>query len=534
MSDLEAGHAALLRASWREARDRFTAAVALHESPAALDGLGDAARALLDAEGALSAHERGYAVARAAGDDRAAARLAIALVLDCTVFRGPAEASGWLERAASLLEGSPPCEERGMLTYMRGMLALRAGHDPEAAAAFAAEGVAMAREVGAVDGEMACLALEGLARVTAGAVAEGMRRLDEATTAAVAGEVADARLVQIICCHLIDACMRARDFDRATEWCRRVEEIATRFDDVEMFGACRISYGEVLIWRGAWPEAEHTLAAACRDVARAPRRVLDGVVRLAELRRRQGRADDATALLAEADEHPLGILVRGALALDAGDAAGACEAAQRFLRRVGAGDRLERVAALELLVRAGVAAGELGAAEAAAAELEATAAVVGTAPLRASALLARGRLSLADRDAACAALEDAADLLRAAGVRFEAAQARAELADALEAGGRPEAARRAADQARAELAALGLAGDAPPPPAREESAITPREREVLALLAQGRANEEIAAALVVSVRTVESHVANLYAKIGISGRSARAAATAFALSHGLA
>jgi hypothetical protein len=88
----------------------------VHESPAALDGLGEAARALLDAEGALSAHERGYAVARAAGDDRAAARLAIGLVLDCAVFRGPAEASGWLERAASLLEGSPPCEERGMLT----------------------------------------------------------------------------------------------------------------------------------------------------------------------------------------------------------------------------------------------------------------------------------------------------------------------------------------------------------------------------------------------------------------------------------
>ena len=57
---------------------------------------------------------------------------------------------------------------------------------------------------------------------------------------------------------------------------------------------------------------------------------------------------------------------------------------------------------------------------------------------------------------------------------------------------------------------------------------------MLALLAEGRSNEEIAAALVVSVRTVESHVANLYAKIGVSGRSARAAATAFALSRGLA
>ena len=54
------------------------------------------------------------------------------------------------------------------------------------------------------------------------------------------------------------------------------------------------------------------------------------------------------------------------------------------------------------------------------------------------------------------------------------------------------------------------------------------------MLAQGRSNEEIAAELVLSVRTVESHVASIYSKIGVSGRTARAAATAYALANGLA
>jgi DNA-binding NarL/FixJ family response regulator len=57
---------------------------------------------------------------------------------------------------------------------------------------------------------------------------------------------------------------------------------------------------------------------------------------------------------------------------------------------------------------------------------------------------------------------------------------------------------------------------------------------VLRLLARGRSNDEIARELVVSVRTVESHVAGVYRKIGVGGRIARAAATAYAITHGLA
>ena len=61
--------------------------------------------------------------------------------------------------------------------------------------------------------------------------------------------------------------------------------------------------------------------------------------------------------------------------------------------------------------------------------------------------------------------------------------------------------------------------------------LTHREIGVLRLVAAGSSNREIADALVLSVRTVERHVTNLYGKIEARGR---AAATAFAIAHGLA
>jgi DNA-binding NarL/FixJ family response regulator len=72
-----------------------------------------------------------------------------------------------------------------------------------------------------------------------------------------------------------------------------------------------------------------------------------------------------------------------------------------------------------------------------------------------------------------------------------------------------------------------------PAPVVEQSLLTAREQEVLRLVAQGRSNAAIAAELVLSVRTVERHVENVYGKIGVSGRTARVAATAWALVHGL-
>ena len=60
--------------------------------------------------------------------------------------------------------------------------------------------------------------------------------------------------------------------------------------------------------------------------------------------------------------------------------------------------------------------------------------------------------------------------------------------------------------------------------------LTPREVEVLGLLARGRSNKEIAAELVISPRTASNHVQHIYSKIDVSSR---AGATLFAMQHGL-
>jgi ATP/maltotriose-dependent transcriptional regulator MalT len=70
-------------------------------------------------------------------------------------------------------------------------------------------------------------------------------------------------------------------------------------------------------------------------------------------------------------------------------------------------------------------------------------------------------------------------------------------------------------------------GDERTPPATGElSELSEREHEVLELVAAGMSNEEIAERLFLSTRTVERHLSNIYAKLRLSGKSARAAAAA--------
>jgi LuxR family maltose regulon positive regulatory protein len=391
--------------------------------------------------------------------------------------------------------------------------------------------MALAREVGAVDVEMFALALNGLSLVSAGEIEVGMRRIDAAAAAAVGGEMTDADSIESVCCFAIDACKRVRDLERANEWCLRVRDIAVRFSDRHMFAVCRTHYADVLLWHGDWERAEHELMAAVKELsAIRPGREVDALARMAELRRRQGRFREAEELLACVTSHRFHPLVEGLLALDGGDAATALEAAARFLRRIGEADRFERVTGLELLVRAAVAGGDVRAGAEAAAELGAIAAASPTAPLRAAALLANGRVAAAGGDAGAGLLlDDAADLFDAAGARYDAALARLELATSLRSEGRPSLASRAEAGARDSLRELGACL-----PEERVGELSPRETEVLRLVARGLSNDDIARELVLSVRTVERHVANTYAKIGASGRTARAIATAWAHGHHIA
>src|SRR6185295_4357507 len=141
------------------------------------------------------------------GERPAAARMANWLALDSLDYRNEmAVASGWLGRAARLLEGAGPTPEMGFLVLIRGHLALMADNDPRRARAASAEGLEIARVSGSSDVEILSLALGGLARVSEGEVTEGMKLLDESTAAALGGEVKDLNAVGVSCCYMIHAC----------------------------------------------------------------------------------------------------------------------------------------------------------------------------------------------------------------------------------------------------------------------------------------------------------------------------------------
>ena len=178
---LREGRAALNRGAWEVAREAFEAALAESETPEALEGLGWALFWLDRTEEALDTREQAFRRYREAGDERSAARLAYGLAVDCIDLRGEAPASGWLERARRLLEGTAPGPEHEWLALWEGHFALMYRRDTAAARERGEVALDIGREQGLLDLEMLALALEGLVLVAEGEVEGGMRRLDEAT-----------------------------------------------------------------------------------------------------------------------------------------------------------------------------------------------------------------------------------------------------------------------------------------------------------------------------------------------------------------
>jgi ATP/maltotriose-dependent transcriptional regulator MalT len=505
---LDDGRAALERGDWSGARTVFETALEQEESAQALEGLGLAAWWLDDAPTTFDARERAYRLYSAAGDRRSAARVATAIAWDYEAFRGePAVANGWLRRAHRRLEGLEACPELGWLILREGELALRT--DTGEARRLATAGAAVGRELGSLDLEMTALALEGLALVSEGEVEAGMALLDEATAAAVSGELTDINAIGWTCCRLIAACERVGDYDRASQWCDRMLEFTRRWHIRSLFAVCRAQYASVLLERGSWADAERALLEATGTLAEArPAQASGAIARLGELRRRQGRTEEAALLFARAEGHPRSILGQAELALAAGDRPAAEELARSFLRRLPADDRLARAAGHELLVRIDPSSDGV---RASLAELEALAEHPGTPPLRAAAAFSQ---ALVEADAA--RMQEAIDLFERSGQPFESAQARLELARLT---GEPRHERAA----RAALARLGVG-------ASERGVLTRRELDVLRLVADGLSDPEIAARLVLSEHTVHRHVANIRGKLG---QSSRAAAAAYAARAGL-
>ncbi|HEX2281377.1 MAG TPA: hypothetical protein VHG52_06400, partial [Thermomicrobiales bacterium] len=363
---MNAGQDALARGAWQEAHDCFAAALQHEETPEILESLGLAAWWLHDGPAVFEIRERAYRLYRERDDQQGAARIAICLALDYYLFRGEhAVVNGWFQVAHRLLDGLDACTEHAIIDIWQGYVVLMSENDVVTARELGRRAAETARALGVIDYEMLAQALYGFALVSAGELAEGMRLLDEATTTAMSGDMADLDAIVTTCCFLIYACERVRDYDRAVQWCARASEISARWNYRFMFSFCQVHHAAVLIWRGDWSEAEAELIAATDDLtATHPAMAGEGMTRLAELRRRQGRLDEAATLLRQADTHPMrmasgnyALLGRAALELDRGDPATAADLAERFLRHIQNEDRLERVAGLEVLVRAQAALG---------------------------------------------------------------------------------------------------------------------------------------------------------------------------------
>jgi DNA-binding CsgD family transcriptional regulator len=449
--------------------------------------------------------------------------------------------SGWLARAQTLLAGAAESSEAGWVSLNLGMFE---GDRSRKEARFR-DALVVARHRHDADLEFATLAYLGASLVHADRAEEGMVLLDEALAAVAGGEVDDFCVLEEIFCQLFSACEHARDVTRAEQWIRIGDAIAERRRLPAVSAFCRTHYGGILTAAGRWPEADAALTEAVRLWGLGERFLRDGaLVRLADLRVRQGRFEEAEQLLDGLGSDREAARPLAAIRLAGGETSVAADILERAIRQF---DPLTTAAAplLSLLVDVHLAAGQVEEASAAAGQLATLAAGPANDYLVAVASLAQGRVCLAAGTGdprAC--LRDALAGFGRAQMPVEVAHSRLELAAllaterpevamaearaALEAFDRLQAARQV-DAAVALLRSLGVRttgagrGRAPGSPEADASPLSKREAEVLALLGLGLSNPEIADRLFISRKTVEHHVGNILAKLGLRSRAQAAA-----------
>lgn len=547
-SALTRAQQALAAGAWPEARALYDEALRYEDTAEAHDGLSQAAWWLNDGDLTIRCREAAFRLRRDSGDAAAAALTAIWLGSDYEDFRGDlAIASGWREQARRLLEPLPEGEVHGWLEVFEADSVLFFREDVNAARSHARKALEIARGCGAADMEVLARAIEGLSLVSEGDVDGGMKLLDGAAASVLAGDVTEDVWANRILCYLIFACERVRDFGRAAQWCEKMREMADRMHFTFAQGVCRAHYAAILMSRGNWDLAEEHLADATRMIeASRPAYSAECLVRLADLRLRQGRQEEAEAMLRGAEGHPSAMLGLAELALDSGRIRDAEDLVDRYLRHMPEANRLQRVPALELLIRAACLGGRHAAAAAALSALQAISDTVATTPLRGATAFSAAAIASAEgrNEDARVLLEDAVDLFDLSRTPYEAARARIELAAVLVTLGRFEAAAREAELARGVMEGLGsvfqarraavlvddIARRRNAPQARPDGDLTARQRDILRLIAQGRSDREIAAALGLSEHTVHRHVANILTRLDMP---TRAAAAAHAASHGL-
>jgi ATP/maltotriose-dependent transcriptional regulator MalT len=468
------------------------------------------------------------------GDAVGAARCALRLGTELLLMGDMAQGGGWLARSRRIIEeGDLDCVERGWLLVQAAIQCF--DEDPLTAHATFDQAV----EIGARFGDPDLVAMarsgQGWALIRLGRTAAGVALLDEAMVAVTAGEVS-ALVAGGVYCVAIEACQEVFDLRRAGEWTASLTRWCESQPDLVPYrGQCLAYRAEIMRLRGDWRDALEEAQRAGERLAGHP---AIGLVFYEQGELHRLRGDFAEAEEAYRQANLWGHSPQPGLAelrLAQGDVAAAAAAIRRVVDE--AQDRVTRSRVLAASVEIALATDDVGAARAAADELSGIAADLGAPLLGAVAARARGAVLLAEGDArvACDTLRRAWTAWRNLDAPYEAARVRVLVGLACRALGDEDTAEMEFDAARVAFEQLGAGPDVArvdslvrPAPSGEPHGLTPRESQVLRLVSAGLTNRAIAAELVLSERTVDRHVSNIFTKLGVSSR---AAATAYAYEH---
>ena len=524
---LRAGRTAHVRRDWHAAYEAFTRAG--EDAPLAtddLDALAIAAWQLGRGTESVRVTERVFAqLART--DPQSAAMKSVELGL-AWFTRGDLNiAQGWMNRARRLLDGAPVGPTHGYLAYLDALMAMQ---DSEALAVR----VQTLRDIcGRIDTPALtalCQVAEALAAISEARMNEAFALLDEAMLPVLAGQV-PLDWAGDIYCVVLNQFHHLADLPRMRAWTQSMERWCADFAASDNYGGvCDVHRLQLLVATDDYRKLEARLVATSQSLEEVNGWAAgEGYYQLGDVLRLRGDADGALAAFARA--RALGVEPQPGEALlrcRQGDS----QTAWTDLRVALAGE--ERVGRMRLLrgaVEVALARNSLDEAEMYCRELEDGAEAFGTPGFRAWAAHARGAILVqrGGNDDALTVLQSALREYRIQKSRYETAEIYEWMALAHRALGDDDTA--AADAATAQsiydqlgVEPAGICGSS------SSGGLTKRELEILTGIARGATNRQVAQQIFISEKTVARHLANIYAKLQVSSRTA---AVAWAHQHNL-
>lgn len=541
---LEDARRAFAERQWRAAFERFGQADGASSlGPDDLARLGDSAYLVGEDDVAVASWTRAHNAFVARDECLRAARVGFWLSLTLLLSGNGAQSSGWLSRTQRLLAGKEAeCAEHGLLVLMSGLFSMFNGDAEEACSSFE-QATSLAERFRDTDLLALSVLSHGQALVQIRQTEAGVKLLDEAMVAVTSGELSPIT-AGIIYCAVILTCERVYDLHRAHEWTVALDKwCGSQPELVAYRGQCLVHRSELMQFKGEWRLALAEAKRACKLLsARSVRSCGRAFYQRGEVHRLSGEWDRADEAYREAaargfEPQPGASLLR----LAQGDLSSAAAAIRRVEseagRQHGPGEGVQRVEILRPFVEIMLAADDVDSARAAAEELSRLASEMQVPFVEANAAQATGAVHLegGEPELALSFLRKAWTLWQQLDSPFEAARARVLIGRACERLGDEDTSKMHLDAAAAVFEGLGAEPElsrlrAGSTRNRNVADLSERERQVLALVAAGKTNRQIAADLGISEHTVARHVSNIFNKIDVSSRTA---ASAFAFEHGL-